>query len=111
DQQVENSRNYVLPFIHEVLPVDSDLKVLEIGTGEGGVLVPFLEKGCRCVGVDLAENRIELAKNFLEKFVENRQVRLACKNVYDTDFLNEYKNHFDIIILKDVIEHVPDQEK
>jgi len=34
-----------------------------------------------------------------------------CKNIYDEDFLAKYEASFDIIILKDVIEHVPQQEQ
>lgn len=61
-QQVDNSRDYVLPFIQQEFPQLEGLRVMEVGCGEGGVLTPFLEKGCNCVGVDLAPDRIELAK-------------------------------------------------
>lgn len=111
DQQVENSRNFVLPFIAQTKPVGAGIRVLEIGTGEGGVLLPFIEQGCKCIGVDLSPIRIDLAKNFLEKEVAEGKVEFICENVYDEPFLTRFQNSFDIIILKDVIEHVPEQEK
>ena len=111
DQQVENSRTYVLPFIEETHSINNTTNVLEVGCAEGGVLVPFLERGCNCVGVDLAELRVDFAKDFLKEYVAKEQATLLAQNIYEEDFLNKYANHFDIIMLKDVIEHVPEQQK
>lgn len=110
DQQVDNSRTYVLPFISATKQLGADVNVLEIGCGEGGVLVPFAEAGCNCVGVDLNPVRIDLANGFMEEYVQKGQAEFIYKNVYDDDFLSRFKNHFDVIILKDAIEHIPDQE-
>ncbi|MHB1921642.1 MAG: class I SAM-dependent methyltransferase [Chitinophagaceae bacterium] len=111
DQQVNNSRNFVLPFIEKVFPVLPPMRVMEIGCGEGGVLYPFLEKGCEAVGIDLEESRIRLAENFLHEFVCGKKVRLIARNIYDLDFLGEFSHYFDLILLKDAIEHIPDQER
>lgn len=109
-QQVDNSRDYLLPFIEASTPVNDTTKVLEIGAGEGGVLLPFLERKAYCVGVDLDEPRIVLAKEFIKDYDQQEQVLFSVKNVYDKDFEERYKGFFDIIILKDVIEHIPQQE-
>jgi SAM-dependent methyltransferase len=111
DQQVENSTNYVLPFIAETHTINTETNVLEVGCAEGGVLKPFLEKGCKCVGVDLANERIEFAKELLQEFEKNNQVTLLCQNIYEDEFIAKYQSSFDVIILKDVIEHVPEQSK
>jgi SAM-dependent methyltransferase len=111
DQQVDNSRSYVLPFIAKTKPITAGTTIFEVGTAEGGVLLPFLDLGCKCVGVDLAPERIALAKGFLEKEVAAGKIELLCQNIYDEDFLRKFKGSFDVIILKDVIEHVPEQEK
>jgi SAM-dependent methyltransferase len=111
DQQVENSENYVLPFIEASHTINADTTIFEVGCAEGGVLKPFLKRGCSCVGVDLAEGRIELANNFLKEYVDKGQVAFICQNIYDADFVARYRGQFDIIILKDVIEHVPEQEQ
>lgn len=110
DQQVENSRNYVLPFIEKTHTIDANTTVFEVGTAEGGVLVPFLERGCKCLGVDLAPERIALAEGFLQKHIAGGRAEILLKNIYDDDFIARFKGAFDIIILKDVIEHVPNQE-
>lgn len=111
DQQVDNSLSYVLPFIEKTKPINPGVRVFEVGTAEGGVLLPFINRGCKCTGVDLAPLRIELANVFLAKEVAAGKVELFCQNIYDEDFLARFKNSFDVIILKDVIEHVPEQQK
>jgi len=110
-QQVINSETYVTSFIEEVFPIQAGMHVMEIGCGEGGVLVPFLKKGCRCVGVDLVAFRITLAEQFLQEYIQNGTLRLINKNIYDLDFLGEFQHSFDLILLKDAIEHIPDQDK
>ena len=52
-EQSECTRKYVIPYIEQVLPVTPNLRILEIGCGEGGNLKPFLQLGCQCVGVDI----------------------------------------------------------
>lgn len=111
DQQVENSKEYIIPFIEKVIPLSSNICVFDIGCGEGGVLTPFAECGCFCLGVDLDQSRIDLANRFFEKEVKEGKMEFLYKNIYDEDFLNRYRNSFDIILLKDVIEHIPEQEK
>jgi len=109
-QQVENSENYVLAFINETYKVVSGLNVLEIGCGEGGVLKPFIDRGCNCVGVDLDDVRIDIANDIFKDEVSAGKAIFITKNVYDVDFVEKYSKHFDLIILKDTIEHVPNQE-
>lgn len=110
-QQVDNAAAFVIPFIEESVPVHAGMRVMEIGCGEGGVLKPFLDKGCHCVGVELEASRTALANQFLQEFVNSRLLHLINKNIYDLDFLGEFKNSFDLIILKDAIEHIPDQNR
>ncbi len=111
NQQVDNSRNYVLPFIEQTKPIKDGTTVLEIGCGEGGVMVPFLEKGAKCFGVDLDKIRIDIANDYLKDEVAAGKAEFLLKNVYDEDFLQRFKGYFDVIVLKDTIEHIPEQEK
>lgn len=110
-QQVENAENYLIPFIEKAKAVAPGLRVMEIGCGEGGVLKPFVAKGAHCLGVDLSESRIDNAKKFMAEEVAAGKAEFIAKNVYDDDFLETYKGQFDLIMLKDTIEHIPEQEK
>lgn len=109
--QYKISKNYIIPFIKPFMENDKGLKVLEIGCAEAGVLKAFLEKGHKCTGIELSASRIELAKQFLKEEYENGQIDFINKNIYDIDIENDLPHKYDLIILKDVIEHIPDQEK
>lgn len=109
--QRENAENYVIPFIEKDLKITSDLRVMEIGCAEGGVLEAFAKIGCQCVGVELVKNRYEKAKEHLSTYIEQGTVQLSNKNIYDVNIAEEYNEPFDLIVLKDVIEHIHDQNQ
>jgi len=110
-QQIDNAQSYLIPFIEEVVPVKEGLRVMEIGCGEGGVLKPFMDRGCQVLGVDLSVGRIGLANEYLAEDIEAGKGTFVAKNVYDEDFRTAHQQEFDLILLKDTIEHIPDQEK
>lgn len=109
-QQVDNAREYVLPFIEQGITFRPGLRVMEIGCGEGGVLRPFVERGAFCLGVDLSESRIETAQKLMSEEVAAGQAQFVAQNVYEGSFREAYKGSFDLILLKDTIEHIPEQE-
>ncbi|MEZ5045402.1 MAG: class I SAM-dependent methyltransferase [Chitinophagaceae bacterium] len=109
-QQVDNAKEYVVPFILKTCTLTKQSKVLEIGCGEGGVLKPFYDIGCECIGVDLDKPRLDLANTFLKEEVETGRMQFLYQNVMSEEFLAMYTQYFDLIILKDVIEHIHDQE-
>ncbi len=111
DIQVLNAEKYVIPFIEEKLPVKPGMRVLEIGCGEGGVLKAFVNKGCEGVGVELDAPRIEHAKEYLPEDVATERIRFVVKDIYKADIEKDFRGLFDIILLKDVIEHIHDQAK
>lgn len=109
-QQVLNADKYLIPFIEKGMSLTAESRVMEIGCGEGGVLKPFLERGIYCLGVDLAESRIANAKQYMEVEVKAGQADFIVQNVLEDAFLEKYRHSFDLVILKDTIEHIPDQE-
>ena len=60
-EQSQTSKNYYIPYIKEVIGHIPD-KVLEVGCGEGGNLLPFAEAGCRVMGVDIDAMRQNLLR-------------------------------------------------
>jgi SAM-dependent methyltransferase len=111
DIQVLNAEQYVIPFIQEKFPIKPGMRVLEIGCGEGGVLKAFINKGCTGVGVEYDAPRIELAKELMVEEFESGKVKLIAKDIYDATVTDHLDGLFNIIILKDVIEHIHDQQK
>ena len=108
--QAEVTRNYIIPFLEGNMSMDGELHVLEVGCGEAGVLKAFLEAGHSAVGIELQPARLELAKGFLKDYTDRGKVALINKNIYDIDPENDLEKKFDLIILKDVIEHIPEQD-
>lgn len=110
-QQLDNARNYVLPFIEKELPIKAGMNILDIGCGDGGVLLAFLEKGCLGTGIELDLQKSEIAERFLSEHISTGKCSIVNRNIYEEQALTEYQGKFDLIILKDVIEHIPDQER
>ncbi|MFM2138327.1 MAG: hypothetical protein RJA57_634 [Bacteroidota bacterium] len=111
DIQELNAKGYVLPFIEEKVPIRSGMRVLEIGCGEGGVLKAFIDRGCTGVGVELDPPRVELARQFMADPLSIGTLRLISRDIYTVDPASDLGGRFDIILLKDVIEHIHDQER
>ena len=110
DIQFANTEKQVIPFIEKLVTIKPGMRVLEIGCGEGVVLKAFINKGCVGVGVEMDAARIENARIFLEEELSNRRIEFIVKDIYNVS-VEELKGLFDIIVLKDVIEHIHDQEK
>jgi SAM-dependent methyltransferase len=111
DIQVQNAEEHVIPFIQQVQSVKKGMRVLEIGCGEAGVLKPFLELGCEAVGVEFDVIRFNLPKELLSNYLVTGQLKLIGKDIFKVDVEKELGRKFDIIILKDVIEHIHNQPK
>ncbi|MDX2285069.1 MAG: class I SAM-dependent methyltransferase [Bacteroidia bacterium] len=110
-QQVDNAREYLLPFLQPWMQTGSGLRVMEIGCGEGGVLRAFAEQGAWCLGVDLSESRIRTAQALMAEEIAAGQAEFIAQNVYDPAFEARWAGQFDWIVLKDTIEHIPEQER
>ena len=109
--QLLNAEKYVIPFIEEKFLLKPGMRILEIGCGEGGVLKAFINKGCEGVGVEMDAPRIENAKKFLPDDVGTGKIKFIIKDIYKVDIGRDFGGPFDIIVLKDVIEHIHDQAK
>jgi 2-polyprenyl-3-methyl-5-hydroxy-6-metoxy-1,4-benzoquinol methylase len=79
--------------------------VLEIGCGAGSLLASLAESGIRrLVGIDLAPSAVELARKRLTPYGLGGNIQRATISHL---IKGGYAATFDIVILCDVIEHVP----
>ncbi len=108
NEQVVTTTKYVIPYLKDYFSPGEKKRVLEIGCGEGGNLLPFLEAGCFVTGIDLSENKIEKARANFTGHPNSSHLLLICDDVY---LLGETAGRFDLIFLRDVIEHIYDQGK
>ena len=102
-----NTEKYIIPFIEKRKSLGSSTKVLEVGCRDGGVLYPFLKKGCHITGVEMSGDIVTKTKERYQEAIENGNAVFVTSDIHD--FNSDVK--FDIIILKDVIEHVYDHQK
>lgn len=107
--QEQNAVEYVIPYIEQFTRLSPNMRVMEIGCGEGGVIKAFVDKGMQGVGVELDHSRVVNANIYLKDYIENGSIMIFSKNIHDAT-LEEVGGAFDLIVLKDVIEHIFDQE-
>ena len=102
----ETSGRFYKDYVGRFKTIGKDTRIMEIGCGEGGNLLPFAQAGCTVFGVDIAENKIRNA----EKFFSARGAggTFLCADFITAPPLPEL---FDIIIIHDVIEHIEPQFK
>lgn len=106
-EQYTTLQKYILPFIRKHKEIGPGTRVLEVGCGYGGNLVPFIELGCEVTGIDIREGSIEDAKRLLNAD-QHPNLHLIAADIYDVKDLD---GKFDIVFMKDTIEHIPDQER
>lgn len=98
DSQVHTSNMFILPYLNWYGCGD----VLEVGCGEGGNLKPFLDRGCQVTGVDISGWKLSLAAKFFENHPYKNRLTLINGDIKDFQTIKKY----DLIILKDVLEHI-----
>jgi SAM-dependent methyltransferase len=102
---------HIIPFLKENWVFPQNMKVLEIGCGEAGVLKAFTDLGYECTGIELEESRLAFAREFMGEELAKGKVQFLNKDIYDVVPEVDLGTRFDLIILKDVIEHIPDQAR
>lgn len=102
--QYKDAKNNIIPFIEKKRKVRGK-KVAELGCGEAGIIKAFEEIDCECYGVDLSEEKIRYAK---KRHKKSNKVNIERKNIFE---VKSEKNKFDIVLVKDTIEHVSPKKK
>ncbi len=107
-EQARTTQKFVIPYLENLLKIGPETEVLEIGCAEAGNLKPFLDLECKATGIDISCGRIELARKFFENHPKKENLDLICEDIYKADLKGKT---FDLIVMRDVIEHIPNQER
>ena len=102
------SKEFYISYLSDFTELTSKSRILEVGCGEGGNLVPFAQLGCKVTGIDVAECRIKDAKAYFSEIC-NHATFVCCDFMQYPVPCNE-EDKYDVILLHDVIEHVPTKE-
>lgn len=108
-EQSNTSRDFYVSYVSRFISVTADTKVLEIGCGEGGNLLPFASLGCSVTGIDSDSVRIQQAVQFFQ--LAGQTGRFLCQDFLTCPLPNSPKDCFDLILVHDVIEHIAPQAK
>lgn len=104
-EQKEFTEKYLFPYFQKYCPGFLNFKVLEVGCAEGGFLHVLLNHGMHAVGLELASHRIALAKKL------DPRLTIYHGDITDPRVIMRLKGPFDLVVMRDVIEHVEDREK
>ena len=97
------AREFVIPLLEGEIGPIRNRTLLDLGCGEGGVALEAGAAGAVAVGVDLDASRVERGRILAE--VEGFDVDLRIADVNDGTF-----PEMDIVVLRDVIEHLAEPE-
>ena len=104
-EQANTAREFYITYMQSITTLTNETRVLEIGCGEGGNLLPFAESGCSVTGIDICQSRISEARTFFAE--HNQQGTFVCQDFILTQEAKTEGERFDIILIHDVIEHIP----
>jgi SAM-dependent methyltransferase len=75
------------------------LKVLDVGCGSGGFTAAIADRGADCTGVEI--------KPFERKASNRSNLRYLVQDITAPDAANVVGGEYGLVILRDVIEHIP----
>ncbi|HVK40014.1 MAG TPA: class I SAM-dependent methyltransferase [Candidatus Kapabacteria bacterium] len=103
------AQEFIIPFLESrKIPV-RDASIIEIGCAEGGNLCAMSEVGAReLVGTDIAEPRLENARIIADLL--GQKITYSSHDVIYQPPFRDWLEHFDLALLRDVIEHLDDAE-
>lgn len=107
-EQDQTTKKFVIPYIAQSKSIDHTRSILEIGCGEGGNLVAFLDTGCKVTGIDIVQSRVDKAHELLDDHPQAKNLQLICDDMYNRTTKDGV---YDVLIMRDVIEHIHNQEK
>jgi len=103
-EQEKHTRDYLLPYLLKYIPDLARYKVLEIGCAEGGFLNQLIRYGIEASGVELESSRVKTARRLVPG------IPIQIGDITDPVINSLVGSDFDLIVMRDVIEHIPDRE-
>jgi len=98
-------KTYIVPYLKELNIFKNGDKVAEIGSAEGGVLHSFLDDGStEALGTDIAESRLKDGERVAKIIGYN--VNYEYHDIVNEEIKPEWKDKYNLVILRDVIEHL-----
>lgn len=105
--QYELGRMFIAPYLQAKGAFKPGMSVAEIGSAEGGVLHSLVAAGAKdAIGTDINVPRLETGRKISE--MTHLDVTYYDHDIIFDEPAKEWVNKFDLVILRDVIEHLSD---
>jgi len=104
EEQIRHTKEYLIPYLNRHLPDWRQYRILEVGCAEGGFLSVLREHNVDAVGVELEPDRVETARR------RDPLLQIEVGDITDSTLAAKWPQHFDLIVMRDVIEHVPERD-
>jgi SAM-dependent methyltransferase len=99
----------VVPYLKDSGFYCTGNSVAEIGSAEGGVLAAFVEAGAKdALGTDIVQERLD-SGNLINE-IAGIDIEFSNHNILGDSIPDEWKEKYDLVILRDVIEHLEDTD-
>ncbi|MDF2671949.1 MAG: SAM-dependent methyltransferase [Clostridiales bacterium] len=112
DESIAKSKGYpfegyynVLAYVHNMIQINNDTKILDIGVGTGQLTYELYKKGGHVYGIDFSEKMLEFAR-------ERMPGAIFYKFNFNNGIPEEIKDlKFDYIVSSYAIHHIDDKQK
>lgn len=99
-EQQEFAKSYLIPYLHQHIPDFDGANILEVGCGEAGFLDILSQAGMSVTGIEIEVSRIKIARD------KNPDLKILPGDITDPTIVKQVSQMFDVIIMRDVIEHI-----
>lgn len=103
-EQQKHTENYLISYFDQHLAGWRNFNILEAGCAEAGCVRVLSGLGVSVSGVELMPNRVRLAKRL------NPDLNVEIGDITDPKIGGRFSRRFDMIIMRDVIEHIPNRD-
>lgn len=103
-EQKIHSVNYLIPYFEKHIADFRKMRVLEVGCAEGGFMEELQNLGMDTVGLELLQSRVDIARE------KSPTLNIICGDITDKNLKQKITSTFDLIVMRDTIEHVPDRK-
>lgn len=102
-EQKKHTESYLIPYFKRHLPNFEEYNILEVGCAEGGFLEVLTNMNIEKMGLELSAVRVKRARD------KNPHLNIILGDITDQKISEKIAERFDLIVLRDVIEHIPDR--
>lgn len=103
-EQRKHADTYLIPFLERHCPNFHRYEILDVGCAEAGFLDALHAARHPCMGLEVEPERIAISKSF------NPELDILQGDITDPGIVSRIRRKFDLIVIRDVIEHIPDKD-